>query len=66
MARMKEWKVTYERYNPQLGVHEHTHYKPILAATAQSAVNKLNKQFEEAERRGAYGHNIAIIAEPWA
>lgn len=61
MARMKTWKVTYERYNPQLGMHLHT--REIEAATARSAINKLNKRFEEAERRGAYGHNVAVSAE---
>lgn len=61
MARMKTWKVTYKRYNPQLGVHIHT--REVEAATAKSAVNKLNKKFAEAEKRGAYGWNVAISAE---
>ena len=58
---MKTWKVTYERYNPQYGVRLCT--REVEAATAKSAVNKLNKKFEEAERRGAYGQNVAISAE---
>lgn len=61
MARMKKWKVTYERHNPQLGVHLHT--REVEAATAQSAINKMNKRFREAEGRGCYGWNYAISAE---
>lgn len=61
MARMKTWKVTYERHNPQLGVHLHT--REVEAATSQSAINKLNKRFREAETRGCYGWNYAISAE---
>lgn len=62
MARMKKWKVTCERHNPQLGVF--TVYREVEAATAKSAVNKVNKRFMEAERRGAYGWNVAKFAEP--
>lgn len=61
MGRMKTWKVTCERHNPQLGVF--TVHRTIEAMTARSAVNKLNRKFEEEERRGAYGWNVAISAE---
>ena len=61
MAHMKTWKVTCERHNPQLGTY--TIYREVEAMTAKSAVNKVNKAFAEAERRGAYGWNTAISAE---
>ena len=64
MARMKAWNVYYDRYNPQFrGPRECKYWEPVMAATAQSAVNKLNKKFEASERRGAYGHNVATRAE---
>ena len=65
MGRMRTWKVTCERHNPQLGTY--TIFREVEAMTAKSAVNKLNRQFEQfeqAERRGAYGWNVAISAEP--
>lgn len=61
MARMKTWNVTYERHNPQLGTYTRT--RKVEAMTAKSAVNKLNREFRESERRGAYGWNEVISAE---
>lgn len=61
MSHMKLWKVTCERHNPQLGVF--TVYRTVEAMTARSAVNKMNKEFEADERRGAYGWNVAVSAE---
>ncbi len=60
MSRMKTWNVIYERHNPQLGVYICT--RKFEAATAESAVKKANREFREAEKRGAYGWNVAISA----